>query len=177
MDLNFLIIVTGGISIYKVCGLVSYLSREHTVKVMMSESAMKFINPLLFQVLSKQEVVCDLFDEDNGGCINHIYYSQEYDCVIVAPATMSIVGKVANGISDDLCSTTILASNKPVIFVPSMNTVMYNNPVFKVNISKLKKYGYKVMDADKGTLACGCDGDGRYPDNRKIVEFIKEVLM
>lgn len=172
--MNFLVLVTGGIAVYKVCGLVSYLSKNHNVKVMMSQEATKFVTPLTFEVLSKNKVVTDLFVEENPEHMNHIYYSQEYDYIIVAPATFNIIGKVANGIADDLVSTTISATNKPVIFVPAMNTEMYNNPILKENINKLKRHGYKFILPETGKLACGATGPGKYPDNKKITDYLKQ---
>lgn len=175
--MNILILITGSISVYKTCGLVSYLSKNHNVKVMMSKHATQFVTPLTFEVLSKNKVITDLFIEDNPERINHIYYAQRADIVIVAPATANIIGKVANGIGDDLISTTILASDKPVVFVPAMNTVMYNNPIVQDNIQKLKDYNYHIIIPEVKELACGVEGMGAYPDNRIITDYIKEELL
>ena len=172
--MDFLILISGGIASYKVCSLVSYLAKNHNVKVMMSENAMEFVKPLTFEVLSKNKVITDLYNEDNGKIINHIYYPQNYDYIIVAPATFNIIGKVANGIADDLISTTISAATKPVLFVPAMNTEMYNNPILKENIEKLKRHGYEFIEPEKGDLACGAKGIGKYPKNQRITDYLKQ---
>ena len=120
--------ISGGIAVYKTASLVSYLSKENEVKVIMTKHATEFVTPLTFQTLSKQNVITDMFEqEENSSYVSHIHYAQNYDIMIIAPATANLIGKVANGIADDMLTSTIIACNKPIIFVPSMNTQMYEN--------------------------------------------------
>ena len=173
--MKILVCVTGGIAAYKAADLVNQLYKDgHEVKVMMTENACKFITPLTLQTLSKQSVITDTFNEEDPEKINHIYYAQEYDRIIVAPMTANMLGKVANGIADDVVSSTLIAANVPVILVPSMNTVMYENPINQANLIKLKEYGYKVVEPDEGLLACGVVGKGKFPDISKIIEATLE---
>lgn len=172
---RILIIVSGGIAAYKTASLVSYLSKENTVKVMMTKHATEFITPLTFQTLSKQEVITDMFHDNEYNIIPHIYYAQEYDFIIVAPTTANILGKVANGIADDIATSTLIATTKPIIFVPAMNQEMYLNKIVQNNIQKLKDYGYYFVEPDNGLLACGYDGIGKYPKIEKILNKLTEV--
>lgn len=172
---KILVIISGGIAVYKVASLVSYLSKENTVKIMMTKHATEFVTPLTFQTLSKQEVITDMFNAKKYDLIPHIYYAQEYDYIIVAPATANIIGKVANGIADDITTTTLMAATKPIIFVPAMNEEMYLNRIVQNNIKKLKDYGYYFVEPDNGLLACGCKGKGKYPTTEKIINKLLEV--
>ena len=174
---KFLVIVTGSIAAYKAASLVSFLSKENIVKVMMTKSATKFITPLTFQTLSKQSVLTDMFDKNEPNKVSHIYYSQEYDCIIVAPATANIIGKMANGIADDLASSTLIAATKPIILVPSMNTHMLNNPITQKNLKTITfMTNTTIVEPKSGMLACGTEGCGAYPDTRTIVERIETVI-
>lgn len=172
--MNILLGVSGGIAAYKACSLASYLSKENRVKVVMTKAAMSFITPLTFQTLTKNQVLTTM--EDSPEVVAHIYYPQEWsDLFIIAPATANIIGKAANGIADDVLSSCIIASDKPIIYVPAMNTHMYNNPVVQQNIEKLKSFGHRFVEPDVGALACGEEGIGKYPKMEKIIEMIKEV--
>jgi phosphopantothenoylcysteine decarboxylase/phosphopantothenate--cysteine ligase len=174
--MKILVGITGSISVYKTASLVSYLSKSNEVKVMMTKNATQFVTPLTFETLSKQKVITDMFNqEEDSSIVSHIYYAQEYDLIIVAPATANIIGKVANGIADDMLSSTILASNKPIIFVPCMNTIMYENKIFQSNIDKLKQYGMIIVEPDVGTLACGSEGKGKYPKIEKILNEVQKI--
>lgn len=173
--MKILVCITGGIAVYKTASLVSYLSKNNEVKVMMTQNACEFVTPLTFQTLSKQKVIIDTFLEENPQYINHIHYAQDYDLIVVAPATANTIGKVANGIADNVVTSTIIASNKPILFVPSMNTIMYENKIVQNNIEKLKSYGYYVLEPDDGVLACGITGKGKFPKTNKIVEEIEKI--
>lgn len=174
--MKILICVCGGIAAYKSADLVNQLYKlGYTIKVMMTENACKFITPLTFQTLSKQSVITDTFNEEDPEKINHIYYAQQYDLIIVAPMTANMIGKVANGIADDVVSSTLIASNIPVILVPSMNTVMYENKINQANLTLLSECGYRIIEPDEGLLACGVEGKGKYPEISKIINEVNKV--
>lgn len=141
----------------------------------MTKHAQEFVTPLTFKTLSKKNVITDMFSESEEGVVEHIKYAQDTDLLIIAPATADIIGKVANGIADDMLTSTIIVSNKPVLFVPAMNTCMYENKIVQNNIKKLKEYGYFFIQPDTGHLACNTDGVGKYPDNKKIIDFIEKM--
>ena len=164
--------ISGGIAAYKSASLVSFLSKTNEVKVIMTKNATKFITPLTFQTLSKQQVLTDMFIDEEFDKVSHIYYGQEYDVMIIAPATANLIGKVA----DDILTSTIIASNKPIIFVPTMNTIMYENKIVQNNIEKLKNYGYHFVEPDNGMLACGIEGKGKYPKIEKIINKLNKII-
>ncbi|WP_238882540.1 bifunctional phosphopantothenoylcysteine decarboxylase/phosphopantothenate--cysteine ligase CoaBC [Clostridium sp. YIM B02551] len=172
-----LIGVTGGIAVYKALDLISKL-RKHDieVKVIMTESAEKFVTPLSFQSLSQNMVTTDMFQEPKAWEIQHISLAKWPDLVLIVPATANIIGKVANGISDDMLSTTIMATKSPVYFAPAMNTNMYENPIVQGNISKLKEYGYGFINPDSGRLACGDVGAGKLAAVDDILEVTLSLL-
>ena len=144
-DLNIVIGITGGISAYKACGIVSYLKKEGAnVDVIMTKNACEFITPLTLETLSGNKVVTDMFKRPDYIEVEHISLARKADVFLIVPATANIIGKVANGIADDMLSTTIMATKAPVIFAPAMNNGMYENPIVQDNITKLKKYGYKI---------------------------------
>lgn len=175
--MKILVCVTGGIAAYKAADLVNeYNKRGDTVKVMMTENATKFITPLTLQTLSKQSVITDTFDEEDPEKINHIYYAQEYDAIVVAPATANIIGKIANGIADDVVSSTVVAANIPVVIVPAMNTVMYESKAVQANLETLKNRGFNIIDPDSGLLACGVTGPGKFPQVDRIMKEVDEIL-
>lgn len=169
--------MTGGIACYKVCGLVSYLVKEGAnIKVIMTKNATKFITPLTLEVLSKNKVVVDMFEEENFDYVGHIEYGQNSDLLVIVPATANFLGKVANGIADDMLSSTIIASTKPVLFVPAMNEHMYTNKIVQANINKLKNNDYLFLEPETGLLACGVEGKGKLPSTKTIFDKINEVL-
>lgn len=172
---NILLGVTGGIAAYKSANIVSMLKKKgYNVKVIMSENATKIITPLTLETLSKERVYVDMWDKTPHFEVEHISLAEWADVVLVAPATYNIVGKVANGIADDMLSTVISATTKPVFFALAMNVNMYNNPILKENINKLKKYGYKFIDSDEGFLACNVNAKGRLKDEKEIVKIIED---
>lgn len=173
--MNILVGISGSIAAYKACSLVSLLSKKHYVKVMMTENAMKFVTPLTFEALSKNSVITKTLGR-NDGEISHIYYPQEWaDLIIVAPATADIIGKAANGIADDIVTSCLIAASVPVIFVPAMNAKMYHNTFVQGNIKKLENAGMYFVEPDTGMLACGKEGEGKYPETKKIIDTIKYI--
>ena len=166
--------VTGGIAVYKALDVISALRKKDIeVHVIMTESASKFVNPLTFQSISQNMVVTDMFAEPKAWEIQHISLAQKADLMLIAPATANIIGKVANGIADDMLSTTIMAAAKAkVIFAPDMNTNMYQNRIVQGNIEKLKSYGYEFIEPASGRLACGDIGVGKLADVNTIVERV-----
>ena len=169
--------VTGGIAAYKALDIVSRLRKKNiNVHVIMTESATKFVTPLSFQSLSQNYVVSDMFGEPKSFDIEHISLAEEADLFVIAPATANIIGKLANGIADDMLSTTVMATKAPVLFAPAMNTNMYNNPIVQRNIDILKSYGYSFIEPDVGRLACGITGKGKLADTEKILDIIDMLL-
>lgn len=170
---NILLCVTGGIAVYKVASLVSKLTQANFhVKVIMSESATKFVTPLTFQVLSKNDVYTDTFDEKDSKVIAHIDLADWADLIIVAPATANVIGKLANGICDDMITTTLMAATCPVWIAPAMNVHMYNHPAVKRNIEQLIKDGCSFIEPQEGYLACGYVGKGRLEEPEKLTEIV-----
>ncbi|MBC8062600.1 MAG: bifunctional phosphopantothenoylcysteine decarboxylase/phosphopantothenate--cysteine ligase CoaBC [Clostridiaceae bacterium] len=169
--------VTGGIAAYKALDIVSKLKKVGIdVHVIMTESATEFINPISFQSLSQNLVASDMFSEPKAWEIQHISLAKKADLVLVAPATANLIGKVANGIADDMLSTTIMATKAKVIFAPAMNTNMYQNPIVQHNISKLKEFGYVFLSPSSGRLACGDVGEGKLEDTEIIVSRVLTLL-
>jgi phosphopantothenoylcysteine decarboxylase/phosphopantothenate--cysteine ligase len=173
-DKKILLCVSGGIAVYKAAALTSKLTQEGAkVKVMMTESAMKFVTPLTFQALSRNEVYTDTFDEKNPEVIAHIDLADWPDLIIIAPATANLIGKLANGIADDMISTTLLASTAPVWIAPAMNVHMYEHPAVQRNMKTLESFGYHFIEPGEGYLACGYVGKGRLEEPERIVEKTK----
>ena len=162
MKKNVVLGVSGGIAVYKALEITSLLiKKDINVNVIMTENATKFVTPLSFQSLSQNTVACDTFQEPKVWEIQHISLAEKADVMLVAPATANIIGKVANGIADDMLSTTIMATKAKVIFAPAMNTNMYENPILQDNIRKLKSFGYEFIEPAEGRLACGSVGKGK----------------
>lgn len=169
--------VSGGIAAYKALDVISTLKkRDFDVHVIMTKSATEFVNPLSFQSLSQNMVITDMFAEPKAFEIQHISLAKKADLVLVVPATANIIGKVANGIGDDMLSTTIMAAVAPVVFAPAMNTNMYKNPIVQDNINKLMRFGYSFISPASGRLACGDIGEGKLADTSVIVETACSML-
>ncbi len=169
--------VCGGIAAYKVVDVVSRLRKSGAdVHVIMTENAAKFVSPLTFQSISHNPVITDMFAEPKQWSVEHIALADRADLVVVAPATANIIGKVANGIADDMLSTTIMATKAKVLFVPAMNYNMYGNQIVQENIEKLSYLGYIFMEPDTGMMAEGSSGKGRLPEPIRIYEEIKSQL-
>jgi phosphopantothenoylcysteine decarboxylase / phosphopantothenate---cysteine ligase len=170
--------VSGGIAAYKVVEVVSRLRKLNAeVHVIMTESAVEFVTPLTFQSLSHNLVITDMFAEPKKWDVEHIALARKADLFVIAPATANIIGKVANGIADDMLSTTVMATKAPVLFIPAMNSVMYENSFVQGNIKKLTESGYKFMEPGVGLMAAeGEYGKGRLPEPETIVAHIAELL-
>ena len=169
--------VTGGIAVYKALDIISKLRKaDIDVRVIMTKSATEFVTPLSFQAMSQNMVITDMFSEPKAWEIQHISTAQRADLMLIAPATANIIGKVANGIADDMLSTTIMATKSKVVFAPAMNTNMYENRIVQNNIEKLKDYGYEFIAPASGRLACGDIGKGKLADTEEIVEAVLSKL-
>ena len=174
---KILLCVTGGIAVYKAAALTSKLTQLGvSVKVLLSEAAGKFVTPLTFQALSKNEVYTDTFDEKHPQVVAHVNLADWADLVLVAPATANTIGKFANGIADNMITTTLLASEAPVWIAPAMNVHMYDHPAVKKNIATLAEYGCKFIEPSEGYLACGYMGKGRLEEPDKIVSLLREYF-
>ena len=174
---NIVIGITGGIACYKVCEIISHLVREGAnVDVIMTKNATEFITPLTIETLSKNKVVTDMFEKKEHIEVEHISLARKADLILVVPATANIIGKVANGIADDMLSTTIMATTSKVVFAPAINNEMYNNKIVQDNIKKLKKFGYEFINPVEGNLACGYKAIGKLAKKETIIEFINKTL-
>ncbi|WP_067730888.1 bifunctional phosphopantothenoylcysteine decarboxylase/phosphopantothenate--cysteine ligase CoaBC [Oceanobacillus damuensis] len=171
---NILLGVSGGIAVYKACALTSKLTQKGAnVKVIMTESAASFVSPLTFQALSRNPVHIDTFDEKNPEKIAHIDLADWADIVIIAPATANIIGKLSNGIADDMLSTTLLATQAEVYVAPAMNVHMYAHPAVIQNMKQLEQWGYHFIEPGAGYLACGYVGKGRLEEPESIIKAIE----
>ncbi|MCB2292031.1 bifunctional phosphopantothenoylcysteine decarboxylase/phosphopantothenate--cysteine ligase CoaBC [Clostridium algoriphilum] len=169
--------VTGGIAVYKALDVISKLKKENIeVHVIMTKAAIEFVNPISFQSLSQNIVIHDMFEEPKAWEIQHIVLAKKADLFVIVPATANVIGKVANGIADDMLTTTIMATKAPVIFAPAMNVNMYNNPILQSNIQKLKEFGYNFINPTSGRLACGDIGEGKLAQTEDIFEIIMSNL-
>ena len=173
---NILVGITGGIAAYKSAGIVSLLKKKgYSVKVVMTENATKIIGPLTLETLSRNRIYVDMWDSNPHYEVEHISLTDWADMVLIAPATYNIIGKVANGIADDMLTTILSAVSvrKPVFFALAMNVNMYENPILKENINKLKSFGYRFIDAEEGLLACNYSAKGRMSEPEDIVDEIE----
>lgn len=173
---NILVGVTGGIAAYKSAGIVSLLKKKgYNVKVVMTENATKIIGPLTLETLSRNRIYVDMWDSNPHYEVEHISLADWADVVLIAPATYNIIGKVANGIADDMLTTILSAVSvrKPVFFALAMNVNMYENPILKENINKLSSFGYRFIDAEEGLLACNYSAKGRMSEPEDIVDEIE----
>ena len=173
---NILVGVTGGIAAFKSASIVSLLKKKgYNVKVVMTENATNIIGPLTLETLSKNRVYVDMWDKNPHYEVEHISLADWADIILIAPATYNIIGKVANGIADDMLSTILSAVSlrKPVFFALAMNVNMYENPILNENIDKLKTYGYRFIDTNEGLLACNYEAKGRMKEPEEIVDIIE----
>lgn len=173
-DKNILLGVTGGIAAYKIANLASMLKKQGAnVKVIMTENACQFITPMTFETLTAQKVYTDTFDRNFEFKVDHIELGKWADVFLIAPATANVIGKLANGIADDMLTTTALAMICPILVSPAMNTAMFENKVVKHNIMKLRTYGMDIIMPASGHLACGDTGAGKMPEPEMLLEYIK----
>ena len=174
---RILLCVTGGIAAYKAVALTSKLTQMNAqVKVIMTENAAKFVTPLTFQAISRNPVYIDTFHEIDPEKIAHIDLAEWADVVVIAPATANMVGKLAHGIADDMVTTTLLATMKPVFLAPSMNVHMYHHPAVQKNMEILAARGYHFIEPDEGYLACGYVGKGRMAEPDAIITKLQEFF-
>ena len=165
--------VTGGIAAYKSASLASRLVKAGAeVRVIMTEHATNFINPITFETLTGHKCITDTFDRNFEFQVEHVSLAKKADVIMVAPATANVIAKLAHGLADDMLTTTILASHAPKLIAPAMNTGMYENPVTQDNLALLKKYGMKVIEPAAGHLACGDEGKGKMPEPEILYEHI-----
>ena len=170
--------ITGCIAAYKSCEIVSRLKKEGAnVKVIMTQHAMEFVQPLSFETLSGNRVITDLFDRDFEFDVKHVSLAKEADLFVIAPATANVIGKIANGLADDMLTTTYLACKAPKIVCPAMNTNMYENEQLEENLQKLKKKGVHIIEPIEGRLAGGDVGKGKMAEPVDILEEIVDLLM
>ncbi|MBQ3518996.1 MAG: bifunctional phosphopantothenoylcysteine decarboxylase/phosphopantothenate--cysteine ligase CoaBC [Clostridia bacterium] len=169
--------VTGSIAAYKIANLARMLKKLHcNVQVLMTQNATNFINPITFESLTGQKCLIDTFDRNFEFSVEHVALAKRADVVLVAPASANVIGKIANGLADDMLTTTVMACPCKKIVSPAMNHNMFHNPIVKDNIEKLKKFGYEIIEPDHGMLANGDTGDGRMPDEEVLLEYIlKEI--
>ena len=174
---NILIIVTGSIAAYKACEIIRLLRKEGAqVQVMMSHSAQKFVGKASFSALTGHEVITDLFPKTPKAGLEHIELAIKLDAIVVVPATANIICKVANGIADEIVSTTLSVCDQPVLFAPAMNFRMWNNPATIDAVDKLRDRKMQILPPDNGLLASLHEGEGRLPDIYKIMNGIRELF-
>ena len=175
--LKILLCVSGSVAAYKSVYLGRELLRRGAeIRVAMTKNSTKFITPLTFRAALSAPVVVDQFENPADFNMQHISWSRWADIVLIAPATANIIAKAAAGIADDFISTIILATETPVLFVPAMNKAMLKNPATQRNIKTAEELGYYVMQTESGNLACGEEGEGRFPKVSAIVEYVERLI-
>ena len=174
---NILLGVTGGIAAYKIANLASMLKKQKAnVRVIMTKNACQFITSMTFETLTAQKVYTDTFDRNFEFKVDHIELGKWADVFLIAPATANVIGKLANGIADDMLTTTALAMRCPLVVAPAMNTAMYENRAVKHNIMKLRTNGMEIILPASGALACGDTGAGKMPEPELLMEYIKRAV-
>ena len=177
MAKNIVLGVTASIALYKACDLIRRLQdAKYAVNVVMTEEAQKLINPVVFESLSGNKVYCDMFEATSEWEIGHVSLADKADLVLIAPATVNIIAKVAGGICDDLLSCVVSATEAPVLFAPAMNAKMYKNRITQKNIGELKGLGYKFVGPKEGKLACGKTGIGCLADVEEILKAVNKLV-
>ena len=174
---NIILGVTSSIAAYKSANVASALVKKGcNVNVLMTENATNFINPLTFEELTKHKCIIDTFDRNVQYNVAHISLAVSADAFIIAPASANVIGKIANGIADDMLTTTVMACKCPVIISPAMNTNMYENLIVQDNIAKLERFGYIIVPPAEGRLACGTIGKGKMPDEQVLLDYLERAL-
>ena len=175
---HIVLAVTGSIAAYKIANLASMLKKmDAKITVLMTQNATNFINPITFETLTGNKCLIDTFDRNFQYSVEHVSIAKSADVVLVAPASANVIGKLANGIADDMLTTTVMACRCKKIISPAMNTNMYENPIVQDNIDKLKRFGMEIIEPTSGYLACGDTGAGKLPSEEVLLEYIlKEVL-
>ncbi|SDD41236.1 bifunctional phosphopantothenoylcysteine decarboxylase/phosphopantothenate--cysteine ligase CoaBC [Sporomusa acidovorans] len=175
--LNVVMGVCGGIAVYKAVEIVSRLKKAGcTVHVIMTKSAAEFVTPLTFREISGNPVVTTMWEEPKTWNVQHIALANCANLFLIAPLTANVIGKIANGIADDMLTTTVMATTAPVVLAPAMNTNMFLNPVTQQNLTKLAGLGYHIIEPATGILACGAVGQGRLPEPPVIVDKVLSLL-
>ena len=165
--------VTGSIAAYKIAGLASMLVKQHAdVHVIMTKNACNFINPITFETLTKHKCLVETFDRNFEFSVKHVSLAQAADVFLIAPASANVIGKIANGICDDMLTTTVCATRKPGLISPAMNTGMFENPIVQDNLKKLARFGYHIIQPAVGRLACGDVGAGKMPSEEELFNNI-----
>lgn len=165
--------VTGSIAAYKIASLASKLVKLHAdVHVLMTQNATNFITPITFETLTGNKCLIDTFDRNFQFDVAHVSLAKKADVVLIAPASANVIGKIANGIADDMLTTTVMASTAPVLISPAMNTHMYENPIVQDNLQKLERFGYKIIAPAVGMLACHDVGAGKMPEPEMLLDWI-----
>lgn len=169
--------VSGSIAAYKIANLASMLKKLHcNVHVLMTQNATQFINPITFETLTANKCLIDTFDRNFQYSVEHVALAKQADVVLIAPASANVIGKIANGIADDMLTTTVMACTCKKIIAPAMNHNMYHNPIVQDNLNKLTRFGYEVIQPANGYLACGDVGDGKMPGEEELLGYIlKEI--
>ena len=169
--------VTGSIAAYKIAGLASMLVKQHAdVHVIMTQNACHFINPITFETLTHHKCLVDTFDRNFEFKVEHVSLAKAADMFLIAPATANVIGKLANGICDDMLTTTVCATRKPVYISPAMNTGMFENPIVQDNLKKLSSFGYHIIEPATGRLACGDVGKGKMPSEEELFQTILRAI-
>ncbi len=169
--------VTGSIAAYKMANVASALVKEGAdVHVVMTKNAINFINPITFETLTNNKCLIDTFDRNFQFHVAHVSLAQKADVMLIAPASANIIGKLANGIADDMLSTMALAASCKIIVSPAMNTNMYRNNIVQDNLKKLKTYGFEIIEPATGRLACASVGEGKLPDEGILLDYIKQEI-
>ena len=165
--------VTGSIAAYKMANVASMLVKMHAeVHVLMTQNATQFINPITFETLVGHKCLIDTFDRNFQYSVEHVALAKKADIVLVAPATANVIGKIANGIADDMLTTTVMACPCKKLIAPAMNTRMFENPILQDNLEKCRHYGMDIIMPDSGRLACGDVGSGKLPSEEVLVAAI-----
>lgn len=174
---NVVLAVSGSIAAYKIANLARMLKKLNcNVHVLMTENATQFINPITLETLTQNKCLIDTFDRNFQYSVEHVALAKQADVVMIAPASANVIGKIANGIADDMLTTTVMACPCKKIVSPAMNHNMYHNPIVQDNLAKLERFGYEIVKPDKGMLANGDIGDGRMPEEKVLLEYIlKEI--
>ena len=169
--------VSGSIAAYKIASLASALGKLHAdVQVLMTQNATNFINPITFETLTGNKCLVDTFDRNFQYSVEHVALAKRADVVLVAPASANVIGKIANGIADDMLTTTVMACKCKKIISPAMNTQMFENPIVQDNLKKLEHYGYEVIQPAVGLLACKDVGQGKMPEPETLLEYILQEV-
>lgn len=165
--------VTGSIAAYKIASLASKLVKLHAdVHVLMTQNATNFITPITFETLTGNKCLIDTFNRNFQFDVAHVSLAKKADVMLIAPASANVIGKIANGIADDMLTTTVMASTAPVLISPAMNTHMYENPIVQDNLQKLERFGYKIIAPAVGMLACHDVGAGKMPEPEMLLDWI-----